>query len=169
MWNSLKASVAIAKVCNASFIRCTALIGVTISQFGIVEANPYDFMKYRHSIDAENIKLVAEIQGMHFSWFGGERPIAEIARSASTVGAHAVEIAHADEATNNRLVREVKTAHPNLPVILGGFTNQENAAARLADADGAFVGTCLEKGKWGSEIDIDKVRSYVEIVRKLEK
>jgi predicted TIM-barrel enzyme len=35
-------------------------------------------------------------------------------------------------------------------------------------ADGAFVGSCLEKGSWGSAIDIDKVKEYVEIVRSIE-
>lgn len=168
MWNALSASVAIAKVCNGSFIRCTALVGVTASQFGIVEANPYAFMNYRRSIGAENIKLVAEIEGMHFSWFGGEKTTIETARAAYTIGAHAVEVAIPDEETSNKRVSEIKQAVPGLSVILGGYTNHENAARRLRDADGAFVGSCLEKGKWGSEIDIDKVKSYVEIVRKLE-
>ena len=168
MWNALSASVAIAKVCGGSFIRCTALVGTTTSQFGMVESNPYAFLNYRRSIGAENVKLVAEIEGMHFNWFGAPKPVAEIARSAATVGAHAVEVAIADEETSNRRVCEIKNAVPDLPVILGGYTNHENAARRLRDADGAFVGSCLERGKWGSEVDIDKVRAYVDIVRKLE-
>lgn len=168
MWNALSASLAVAKVCGGSFIRCAALVGASMSQFGMVESNPYEVMKYRASIGAQNIKLVAEIEGMHFHYLGG-KPVGEIARAASMVGAHAVEIAHPDEETSTRLIREVKAMVPGMPVILGGYTNHENAARRLAEADGAFVGTCLEKNKWGSEIDIDKVCAYVEIVRNLEK
>ena len=168
MWNSLHASLAIAKVCGGSFTRCTALVGSTMSPFGLVEANPLPFLNYRAAIHAENIKLVAEIEGMHFHWFGEEKPIAQIARSAAMVGADAVEIAIQDEEKSNQTIKEIKELLPSMPVILGGFTNHENAARRLKDADGAFVGTCLEKQGWGSEIDVDRVKKYVEIVRNLE-
>jgi len=52
-------------------------------------------------------------------------------------------------------------------VILGGYTNHENAARRLAEADGAFVGACLQTDGWGSHVDIERVREYVGIVSRL--
>ena len=100
---------------------------------------------------------------MHFHWMG-DRPVPDVARSAARMGADAVEVANPDEAVSNRLVRDIKRAHPHLPVILGGHTNHENAARRLADADGAFVGSCLKSGAWDSDIDAQRVRDYVEIV-----
>ncbi len=163
MFNALSASVAVAKVCGGSFMRCAALVGSTLTGSGMIKANPYDFQKYRAYIGAQNIELVAEIDGMHFKWLGG-RPTAEVARMALYVGASAVEIADADEDANNRKVLEVKKAFPTLPVILGGYTNHENVARRLAVADGAFVGTCFEREGWGKGIDKDLVREYVEIV-----
>lgn len=166
MWNGIKPSLAVAKVCDASFTRCTALVGATLTPFGMVEADPYSVMQYRKSIGAQHIKMIAEIEGMHFKWFGG-KPIAEIARSAAMVGAAAVEIAIQDEEANARAIAEVRKAMPDLPIILGGYTNHENAARRLALADGAFVGTCLEEGGWGRRIDEKKVRDYMEIVRSL--
>jgi predicted TIM-barrel enzyme len=124
-------------------------------------------MTYRAQIGAKNIKLIAEVDGMHYRAIG-DRPVTETAGVAKFVGAHAVEIAHQDEDTNNRVAQEIKKAFPDLPVILGGHTNHENAARRLAYADGAFVGTCLEeKGKWGSSIDIERVKEYVGIVSAL--
>ncbi len=42
------------------------------------------------------------------------------------------------------------------------------AARLLAAADGAYVGTCLERGGWGGQIDPARVRSYMDIVRGLE-
>ena len=88
---------------------------------------------------------------MHFHWRGDPKPVGEIAREVVALGAHAVEIAHPDEETNLKLIREVKAAVPGLPVILGGYTKHENAARRLAEADGAFVGTCFED-QWGGSI-----------------
>ena len=167
MFNGLMPSVAVAKVCGGSYIRCTAFVGATQTAMGTVVADPYTFMNYRSRIGAQNIKLIAEVDGMHYRAIG-ERPATETAMMAKYVGAHAVEVAHRDEDTNNRVVQEIKSAIPDLPVILGGHTNHENAARRLANADGAFVGTCLEEeGKWGGPIDVERVKEYVGIVASL--
>lgn len=166
MWNAISASLAVARVCGASYVRCVGLVGVTDSPFGMVNADPLRVLTYRRQIGAEDVGMVAEIEGMHFHWLGG-KPLPDIARLAVNAGAEAVEITHPDEATCIELVRQVKQAQPKLPVILGGHTNHENAARRLANADGAFVGTCLEKVGWGGEIDVDRVCAYVDIVRGL--
>jgi predicted TIM-barrel enzyme len=65
------------------------------------------------------------------------------------------------------MIRDVKRALPGLPVILAGYTNHANAARMLAEADGAFVGTCLERDGWGGAIDIERVREYMAIVQTL--
>ena len=167
MLNGLKPSVAVAKVCGGSYIRCTALVGTTQTAMGTIAANPHDFMSYRARIGAQNIKLIAEVDGMHYRAIDN-RPAVETAMMAKYTGAHAVEVAHKDEDENNRVVAEIKKAIPDMPVILGGHTNHENAARRLKDADGAFVGTCLEMdGKWGGPIDIERVKEYVGIVSAL--
>lgn len=166
MLNALKASLAVATVCGGSFLRCTALVGATLSTSGMVEAKPLEFLTYRNHIGGQRIKLIAEVNSMHFRWMG-ERTTAEVARMAARVGADAVEVAHPDEETNNHLVREIKQALPHLPVILGGHTNHANVARRMAQADGAFVGTCLQGEGWGGRIDLERVRSYVKIVESL--
>jgi membrane complex biogenesis BtpA family protein len=163
MVNALKASAAVAKVCGGSFLRCTALVGATLSAAGMVEANAHDFLTYRTRIGAQQIKLIAEVNSMHFRWLG-EKPTADIARMAARAGAAAVEVAHADEATNARLVRDIKQAMPHLPVILGGHTTHENVARRLAEADGVFVGSCLKADRWDGRVDVERVRAYVDIV-----
>ncbi len=166
MLNALKASLAVATVCGGSFLRCAALVGATLSTSGMVEAKPLDFLTYRSQIGGQRIKLIAEVNSMHFRWMG-DKTTAEVARMASRVGADAVEVAHPDEATNARMVREIKQALPHLPVLLGGHTNHANVARRLAEADGAFVGTCLQGEGWGGRIDLARVRDYVNIVASL--
>jgi predicted TIM-barrel enzyme len=167
MMNALKASVAVAKVCDGSFLRCTALVGATMTPAGMVQARPLDFLTYRTQIGANQVKLIAEVNSMHFHWLG-DRPTAEVARMAARAGADAVEVAHADEDANATLVRDIKQAMPNLPVILGGHTTHENVARRLAAADGVFVGTCLKVGSRDSRVDIERVREYVKIVASLQ-
>jgi membrane complex biogenesis BtpA family protein len=139
MVNALKASVAVAKVCDGSFLRCTALVGATVSAAGMIEANPHDFLTYRARIGAQQVKLIAEVNSRHFRWLG-DMSTADIARMAARTGADAVEVAHADEQINARLVREIKQAMPHLPVILGGHTTHDNVVRRMAEAVGVLVG-----------------------------
>ena len=167
MFNGLKPSIAVAKVCGGSYIRCTVLVGATQTAMGTVVAGPYDFMTYRSRIAAQNIKLIAEVDGMHYRAIG-DRPVTETAMMAKYIGAHAVEVAHHNEEINNRVVREIKNAIPDLPIILGGHTNHENVSRRMSEADWAFVGGCLEEGgKRGGSIDIERVKEYVSIVASL--
>lgn len=168
MTNALQASVAVAKVSGGSFLRCFALVGQTLSPWGMIEARPLEFLRYRQSINATHIKLVAEVDGMHFKWYGEEKSVAEVARTAVHAGADAVEVAHADEDVNLKQIHDIKAALPNVPIILGGYTNHENAARRLSKADGAFVGSAFEPTGWGTSIDKNAVRDYMEIVRSLE-
>ena len=75
-----------------------------------------------------------------------------------------MEVAHTDEEANARLVREIKQAMPASPRDSGGHTTHENAARRLAEADGVFVGACLKVDRWDGRVDVERVRAYVDIV-----
>lgn len=163
MRNAIKASLAVAKVSGGSFLRCGVLVGATITGDGIVEGNPLEVQRYRRSLDATEIKLIAEIDSMHFKWMGG-KPVAEVALAARYAGADAVSLCHADEETALRMIEEVRAKVPGMPVFLAGYTNHSNAGRMLAAADGAFVGTCLERGGWGGTIDVDRVRAYMSAV-----
>jgi len=165
--NDLKAALAVAHVCGGSFLRCGALVGATVTASGIMEGAPYDVQAYRARIGAKHIKLIAEIYSMHFEWLGG-RQVASVAANAQYAGADAVALCDPDEELTLRLIREVKAAHPDLPVIVSGYTSHENAARLLADADGAIVGSCLERGGRGGHVQVDAVREYVQIVSDLQ-
>jgi predicted TIM-barrel enzyme len=167
MINALEAALAIVKVFHGSFLRCAALMGKMVTGSGTVEANPYEFQKYRRYLDAFDVKLIAEIDGMHFKWINNEKTTAEVAQYARYSGANAVEVAAPDEEENQRKVMAVKQIKPEIPVVLGGYTNHENVSRRLANADGAFVGTCFEKSGWGSNIDEGLVKDYITLVNKI--
>ncbi|GAB1326636.1 BtpA/SgcQ family protein [Streptomyces sennicomposti] len=165
MRNATRASLAVARVAGGDFVRAGALVGQTLTAHGMVRPDPLAVMAYRRSIDAEGVGIVADIDSMHFKWFGEDKTCAEVARAARTVGADAVALSHPDERTALRMIESVREAVPQLPVILAGHTDHGNAARLLAAADGAFVGTCLESGGWGGRIDADRVRRYVDAVR----
>jgi uncharacterized protein len=164
--NDLKAALSVAQICGGSFLRCGALIGATVTASGIMQGDPYAFQAYRQRIGAEHVKLIAELHSMHFEWLGG-RAIGEIARNARYAGAHAASICDPDEAVTLRMIKEIRAAAPDFPIIVGGYTDHDNVSRLLVDADGAIVGSCFEKGGSGGEVQVDAVREYVDIVSRL--
>ena len=169
MWNCITPSLAVSKVCGASFTRCSAFVGTTATPYGIMNSNPEMVQSYRNRIGARDVAMIAEIEGYHFKWMNGDMPIEAKARMAMTVGADAVEVLHDDEEINNKMVHDIKAFNPNIPVVLGGKTNLENCARRMKEADAALVGSCFENGKWGGNVDTNIVKEYVGIIRSLEK
>lgn len=168
MRNAVSASLAVAKVAGGHFIRAGALVGMTLSPHGMVAPDPLAVAEYRKRISADSVGLITDVDSMHYRWFGGEKPTAEVARAARGMGADAIALGDPDEARTHELVASVRRAAPGLPIILAGHTDHGNAARLLAEADGAFVGTCLEDGGWGGRIDVARVRAYVDIARSLE-
>jgi uncharacterized protein len=165
--NAVRASLAVAKVTGGSFVRVGALVGQTMTAHGLVEPDPMQIMEYRRRIDAWDVRVIADIDSMHFQWLGG-KPTAEVARQAVSAGADAVCLGHRDERATLDTIASVRATAPDVPVILAGYTNHDNAAVLFAHADGAFVGTCLETGGWGGRIDAEKVKRFVEVVRSVQ-
>lgn len=168
MWNCITPSLAVAKVCGADFIRCTALVGVSDSPYGTVEAQPLKVQEYRRKLDAMDVALIAEIQGYHFKGEGD--PIKELrsrAYFATYAGADAVEIVDKDEETNNRMAQALQGMH--IPVVLGGGTNAENVRRRMQYADMALVGSAFERKGWGGKVDEGAVRAYMNSFQAMEK
>lgn len=170
MWNCITPSLAAALACHADFTRCTALTGTTESAFGPIVAEPLKVQNYRRHIGADNVAMIAEVAGYHFLSDGGydKKKLIANARNALTVGANAIEVFHSDEQLNEQMVLDLKEAF-DVPVVLGGGTDIENAARRLHYADCAIVGSCFEKGNWGGDVQWDAVRDYTAGVRAAEK
>lgn len=167
MWNCITPSIAVAKVCGADFVRCTALVGSSDSPYGTVEAQPLKVQEYRKKLEAMDVSLIAEIQGYHFQGDGDAiKELCSRAYFATYAGADAVEIVDKDEEKNNRMAEALHRM--GVPVVLGGGTNAENVARRMKFADMALVGSCFEKKGWGGAIDEDAVRMYMKAFKEGE-
>jgi membrane complex biogenesis BtpA family protein len=170
MRSAISASLAVAKVCEVEFVRVGALVGATLSTHGLVQPDPQSFMAYRRALDAFDVAVVADVSSMHFEWFGGERPVEEVAAAATLVGADAVCLGHPDEVRTHDALHAVRQRLVRVPIILAGHTNHQNARTMMRDADGVFVSTCLESATaGGSGIDAARVRDYVAEVRAAER
>lgn len=163
----IPASLAVARICGADFVRAGALIGSTYSAQGVMHARPAEWWHYRRRIGADSITTIAEIASMHYRSIV-DVPVSTLAADAVYHGrADAVGLADPDIDKMLDWVKEIKAVSPDIPVILGGHTNRENVARLLALADGAIVGSAFEYGGRGGEIDVEAVKAYIEIVRSL--
>ena len=158
MRHAVRASLAVAKVAGASFVRADALVGATLSTHGWVRPDPLTIMSYRRALDAFDIRLVVDIDSMHYQWAGPDETTGGVAKRAMLAGADAVCIAHPDEAVALAKIADSRQRAPQAPVLVGGFVNHGNAARLLADADGAFVSGCLADPEDPTRVDVDRVR-----------
>jgi predicted TIM-barrel enzyme len=168
MCNAVRASLAIAKVAGGSFVRAGALVGRSLTPHGMIQGEPDAVMGYRRTIDAWDVRVIADIHSQQFRWHGENKPTHDVARHAALVGADVVALGHPDESEALRMIADVRRAVPRLPILLAGHTTHENVQRLLGAADGAFAGTCLEVGGWGGPIDVERVRRYVSSVREIE-
>jgi len=68
-----------------------------------------------------DVKVIAEVDSMHFKCFGEAKSTAEVARSAKYVGADAVSLGDPDERKNAGDDCLGPEAVPGLPIIFGGL------------------------------------------------
>lgn len=165
MRHAVSASLAVAKVVGAHFVRADAIVGATLSTHGWVQPDPLQIMTYRRAIEAFDVRLIVDVDSMHYRWAGSGESTGSVARRAMTVGADAVCVAHADAERAIEMIADVGRRAPKAPIMLGGFVTHDNAAALLADAHGAFVSGCLADPGDPGRADPGRVRELVDVVR----
>lgn len=164
MRHAVQASLAVAKVAGARFVRADALVGATLSTHGWVRPDPLAIMTYRRALDAFDIRLIVDVDSMHYHWPDSQESAGGVAKRAMLAGADAVCIAHPDEATAVAKIADSRQRAPQAPVLVGGFLDHSNAVRLLAGADGAFVSGCLMDPSDGTRVQVDRVRRLADIM-----
>lgn len=145
--NDPKASLAVAAMAGASFIRTDYFVDrMTRPEYGEFKIDADDLLKYRRAIGADSVLILADIQ-VKYATMVEPRPLRESARIACEKGADALIVtgdASGDAPTVDHL-RE--TADSDVPVLIGSGLTAANAEALLAECDGAIVGTSLMQNK----------------------
>lgn len=165
MRNAVRASLGVAAVVGGTFVRATALVGATLSPHGFVEADPLGVMAYRRSINGDDIAVIADVWTDHYRWFGGEKPVGEVARLAAGVGAGAVAISERDPDAALAVVATIRNAAPAVPILLAAHTRHDTVGRLLPAVDGVLVGSCLKKADGSGRIDPELAERYVTAAR----
>ncbi len=167
LWDPM-AAMAIAKATGAHFMR-EVISGVYESDMGLWQPDAASLYRYRREIDAEDVRVFANITP-EFASPLGTRGVYERARSlvVSTIpDAVLISGSMAGSHPDISLLEEAKTAiGDDTPLFLNTGAKAENIQEYLAVADGVIVGSSLKvDGHTWNPVDPMRVDQFMEAVR----
>ncbi len=171
LWDPM-AALAVAKATGAAFIR-EVVTGVYESDMGLWAPDAAALYRYRRQIDAEAVRIFANITP-EFASPLGDRSVGQRAKSAvvsTLVDAILVSGPMAGAEPDVSWVREAKEAVGNaVPVLLNTGAKVSNIRAFLQYADGVIVGSSLKvDGYTWNPVDPERVKAFMEVVREIRR
>jgi membrane complex biogenesis BtpA family protein len=140
--NDAKASLAVAAMTGGSFIRVDYFVDrMTRPEYGEFAIDPDELLRYRSSIGADRVLILADIQ-VKYAEMIEPRPIRASAELAREKGADAV-IVTGNATGSPPSIQDLQQAAVGLPVLIGSGLDAKNAKTLLAECDGAIVGTSI--------------------------
>jgi hypothetical protein len=169
LWDP-KAPLAIAMATGASFVR-EVFTGVYESDMGLWQPDAAAMLRYRHNIDADQVKVLYNVTP-EFASPLGNRSVGQRALSAvvsSLADGILVSGPMAGSEPDIRWLQEAKQAvGPDVPVILNTGARAENIQKFLQVADGVIVGSSLKvDGYTWNPVDEERVKEFVAQVRQV--
>ena len=165
--NDARAALAVACAAGAEFIRVNVHAGAVVADQGIVQTDAYQTLRDRRLLGAD-VRLFADVQGKHAV------PLAPVeleqeARDLVHRGladALVVSGRATGEATAIADVKRVRSAVPDVPLLVGSGVTPDTVAELLSVADGAIVGTFVKRdGDVRKPVDPLRVRRLVAAAR----
>jgi membrane complex biogenesis BtpA family protein len=166
--NDARAALAIACAVGGRFIRVNVHAGVVVADQGLVHSDAHGTLRDRRLLGAE-VAVFADVGGKHAV------PLAPV-----DLEQHARDLVHRGLAdglvvsgqatgavTPIEDVKRVRSAVPDVPLLVGSGVTPETAAELLSVADGLIVGTALKRnGDVRAPVEPDRVRRLVAAVHR---
>ena len=164
--NDARSGLAIARAVGATFIRVNVLAGTVVADQGVVQTEAFDLLRDRRLLGGE-IAIFADVQGKHAVPLVPvelEQQARDLTYRALADGL-VVSGRATGEATPLEDVKRVRSAVPDVPILVGSGVTPETAAELLSIADALIVGTSLKHGGDVSQpVDPARVRRLVDAV-----
>ncbi|MEW5866952.1 MAG: BtpA/SgcQ family protein [Bacillota bacterium] len=168
--NSAISGLAVAHATGSQFMRVNVLVEAMATDQGIIQGCAHDLLRYRKSLGAEHILILADVHSKHAAPIGN-RPVEESAKDTAHRGmADALIISGARTGAEPDIdkLRRVRNAVPDTPIVIGSGFSRENAKELFKYANGAIVGTSLkEGGVTENPVDESRVKNLMSFVRSL--
>ncbi len=168
--NDARAAIVIAMAAQLSFIRVNVLTGAVVTDQGLIQGQAHHLLRLRKNLQSEPVAIFADLRVKHAAPLV-ERDLAQEIEEyfeRAMCSAIIVSGAGSGKPVEVEFLRRVRGIVPHQPVIVGSGLNLENAAAMLAFAEGAIVGTAIKtEGKIHNAIDQKRAEALVKICRAL--
>jgi hypothetical protein len=166
--NDARAALGVAAAVGAEFIRVNVHAGAVLADQGIVHSDAYGTLRDRRLLGVD-VSILADVGGKHAV------PLApvEIEQTARDLvhrglaDALVVSGAATGQATPLGEVKRVRSAVPDVPLLIGSGVTAETAAELLSVADGLIVGTSVKRdGDVRQPVDRARVEKLVAAARR---
>jgi uncharacterized protein len=158
--NDARAALALAAVCGAAFIRVNVHTGAMLTDQGWIAGQAHDTLRERARLGAD-VAILADVLVKHAVAPPGLE-LADAARDTWERGRAdglIVSGSGTGAATDPDRLRAARTAVPSAPLFIGSGLTADNAAELFSLADGAIVGSALQRdGAAGGGVEVGRVR-----------
>jgi len=160
-------ALAVASATGARFVRVNVHVGAVVADQGLLQSGAHDTLRYRRLLGLD-IKILADVQVKHGMPLA-PIPIEQEARdcvSRALADGLVVSGTATGEPTPMSDLKRVRSAVPDIPLLVGSGATPETAAELLSVADGLIVGTAMKRGGvLANPVDLARVRRLVEAAR----
>jgi membrane complex biogenesis BtpA family protein len=170
MSHGARGPLAVAQAIGAQFVRIKVYTGVMVKVEGILEGCAYEAITYRTQIGAEDIAILADVYD-HTGKPLGELPLVEAAHFAAVHSrADGLILTGFSFDESLKMLKEVKEANLNVPMLLGGGAKRGNIKEALQICDGAIVSSSFKplsgwtKESMLAEWDYDLMAQFMQVV-----
>jgi len=164
-------AIAVAIACGARFVRVEGFVFAHVADEGTIEGCAGDLLRYRDAMEAEHIKVFADIKKKHASHaITADVSVLETALAAefSLVDGVIISGIATGRETDPVDVRVVADG-VGVPVLVGSGVTPENID-RYTHADGFILGSAVKKdGHWANALDGARVKAIADAFRALPK
>jgi membrane complex biogenesis BtpA family protein len=166
--NDARAALAVAAAVGAQFIRVNVHAGAVLADQGIVHSDAYGTLRDRRLLGVE-VAILADVGGKHAVSLAPVE-IEQAARDLVHRGladALVVSGPATGQATALADVKRVRSAVPDVPLLVGSGVTAETAAEFLSVADGLIVGTSVKRnGDVREPVDRARVEKLIAAARR---
>ena len=166
--NDWRASLAVASVARASFVRLDFFVDKVRVQAGTIRPQPAAVIAYRKRIKAEQVALFTDIQVKHSKLLEPDKTLTRSTQQAIRNGSDAIIVSGrvTGEAPKLSDLREARNAAGDFPVLVGSGATAGNIRNLFRYANGAIVGTSLKNSPSMVElVNPARVRKLMKAVR----
>lgn len=166
-------ALAIAKSTNLNFIRNEGFVFAHIGDEGYTESNAGELLRYRRSIDAENVMIFNDIKKKHSSHaITSDLSLLDTAYAAKFFKSDGVILTgkSTGDATDTDEVKIIADNRKSLkmPILIGSGVTKDNLKDYIGVADALIIGSYFKiNGNWENDVSAEKVNEFMEYANKI--